>query len=117
MILDRHDINTTLQELETTNHTVNGWSMQGLKELANRYGLRAEGRRLDLRELSRRQLPAILFVEGHHFVVVDSRDSAGFFTLLDPAIGRMKIQGKSLAKIWKGETLVFGDSCNTKEIF
>ena len=110
MILDVHGKKVALRELEKgSNARDSGWSMQSLKELADQYGLRAEGWRLNLEALGRSRFPAILFVENRHFVVVDSMDTAGFFFVRDPAIGRMKIQRRALNKIWTGETLVFGE--------
>jgi ABC-type bacteriocin/lantibiotic exporter with double-glycine peptidase domain len=115
MVMDRYARTVTLQELEATYHVQGGWSMQELKELAERYGFRSEGRRLDAEKLSRSQFPVLLFVEDGHFVVADGVDSAGFFSLRDPAIGRVKMHGKALIRIWKGETLVFKDSGTVKE--
>ena len=110
MILDVYGKRVALRELEKGSNALDsGWSMQSLKELAEQYGLRAEGWRLNLEALGRSRFPAILFVENRHFVVVDSMDTAGFFFVRDPAIGRMKIQRRALSKIWTGETLVFGE--------
>ena len=109
MILDAHGEKVPLQELEKNGKVSDGgWSMQSLKELAGQYGLRAEGWRLDLAALCRSPFPVILFVENQHFVVVDGVDTAGFFCVRDPAIGRIKICQRALSRIWKGETLVFG---------
>ncbi|MCX6145354.1 MAG: cysteine peptidase family C39 domain-containing protein [Ignavibacteriales bacterium] len=111
MILDAHGKKVQLGELEKRSDTsYGGWSMQSLKGLAEQSGLRAEGWRLDLDALCRSRFPVILFVENRHFVVADSVDSAGFFVVRDPAIGRMKIHRRALGKIWTGETLVFGEN-------
>jgi ABC-type bacteriocin/lantibiotic exporter with double-glycine peptidase domain len=111
MILEAYGENVPLHELEGDNNASDrGWSMQSLKELAGRYGLQADGWRLDLEALCRSPFPAILFVENRHFVVVDGVDTAGFFYVRDPAIGRMKIHRRALTWIWKGETLVFGEN-------
>jgi ABC-type bacteriocin/lantibiotic exporter with double-glycine peptidase domain len=109
MILDVHGKNVQLAELERGGDTIHaGWSMQSLRELAERYGLKAEGWRLDLEALCRCRFPVILFVENRHFVVADGGDTSGFFYIRDPAIGRMKIHRRALGRIWTGETLVFG---------
>ena len=111
MVLDVHGKRVTLQDLEKGGKASgDGWSMRSLKELAEQHGLRAEGWRLDLEALCRSRFPVILFVEGPHFVVADGIDSIGFFSLRDPAIGRMKIHRRALGRIWKGETLVFGEN-------
>jgi ABC-type bacteriocin/lantibiotic exporter with double-glycine peptidase domain len=111
MILDVRGKMVPLRELEKDGNTSDGgWSMQSLKELAGRYGLRAEGWRLNMEALCRSRFPAILFVENQHFVVADSVDTCAFFFVRDPAIGRMKIHRRALSRIWTGETLVFGES-------
>ena len=111
MILDVHGKGVPLRELEKGgNASDSGWSMQSLKELAEQYGLRAEGWRLNLEVLGRSQFPVILFVENRHFVVVDSMDTAGFIFVRDPAIGWMKIHRRAPSKIWLGETLVFEEN-------
>ena len=117
MILDAYGRKTSLHELEVDCNSQNGWSMQALKEPAEELGLRAEGWRLDVDALSRSRFPVILFVENNHFVVADSVDNGGFFFLRDPAIGRMKIHSRALVKIWKGETLVFGEGEIAKRQF
>jgi len=111
MILDVYGKRVPLRELEKDNKTSNGgWSMQSLKELAEQYGLRAEGWRLNMEALCRSRFPAILFVENRHFVVADRVDTCGFFFVRDPAIGRMKIHRSALGRIWTGEALVFGEN-------
>jgi ABC-type bacteriocin/lantibiotic exporter with double-glycine peptidase domain len=117
MILDAHGKTVQLSELEKGGDTIRGgWSMQSLKELAEQYGLRAEGWKLDVEALCRSQFPVILFVENRHFVVADSVETDGFFLVRDPAIGRMKIHRRALSRIWTGETLVFGITQSLCEI-
>jgi ABC-type bacteriocin/lantibiotic exporter with double-glycine peptidase domain len=116
MILDAHGKKVQLCELEKGGDTtIGGWSMQSLKNLAERHGLQAEGWRLTLDALCRCRFPVILFVESRHFVVADSRDTAGFFYVRDPAIGRMKIHRRALGRIWAGEALVFGENRSPRE--
>lgn len=111
MILDAHGKKVPLRDLEKGDLvSAGGWSMQSLKEIAGRYGLRAEGWKLSWETLCKSQMPAILFVENRHFVVVDSVDTAGFLSVRDPAIGRMKIHRRALGKIWTGEALLFGEN-------
>ena len=116
MILDVHGKNVPLCELEKGNKTPErGWSMQSLKDLAEQYGLRAEGWRLDLEALCRSRFPVILFVENRHFVVVDGVDTRGFAIVRDPAIGRVKMHRRALSRIWAGEALVFGENRSSRE--
>jgi hypothetical protein len=116
MILDDFGKCVALKALETdTNQSGVGWSMGALKTLAEQQGLKSKGWRFDLSALSKCRFPAILFVENRHFVVADSVNASGFFFLRDPAIGRIKIPSRALIRIWKGETLVFGDDAIHKE--
>jgi ABC-type bacteriocin/lantibiotic exporter with double-glycine peptidase domain len=110
MILDVYGKKVPLRELEKGGAGRGGWSMQALKELAEQHGLRAEGWKLNWEALCKSEFPVILFVENKHFVVVDGVDTAGFFSVRDPAIGRMTIYRRALSKIWTGETLVFGEN-------
>lgn len=116
MVLDVYNREIALRDLEKGDGNPRaGWSMQALKEGAEQYGLTATGWRFDLEALSKSRFPMILFIEKKHFAVVDSMDTNGFFFLRDPAIGRMKIGGSALRKIWNGETLVFRESGSPKE--
>lgn len=109
MILEAYGNRVSLQELENGEESPRGgWSMRSLKELAEQRGVHAEGWRLNPDNLSTGRFPMILFIEDRHFVVVDSVDAAGFVFVRDPAIGRMKLHRRALAKTWKGEALVFG---------
>jgi len=111
MVLDVYGKEVLLRDLEKDGRVADrGWSMESLAELAEQHGLHAEGWRLDLEALCRSRFPLILFVENRHFVVADGVDTAGFFFVRDPAIGRMKIHRRALSRIWKGEALVFGES-------
>jgi len=83
-----------------------GASMLDLKEMAADAGLNAEGWKLRFEDLSRIQLPAILFVRGHHFVVADSVDGCGFLFVRDPSAGRLKIPQSKAGDIWEGEALI-----------
>ena len=109
MVLNRYGLKTSLRELERrSNLTAHGSNMLALKETAESFGLRAEGLRLQPKDLPHTPLPAVLFVGGRHFVVLDSLDREGSLYVRDPAMGRMKILNQKLSDIWKGETLVFG---------
>jgi len=110
MILDECGKTVSLAELEEGRRSSDsGWSMQSLKELAELHGLSAEGWRLNVESLRKKRFPVILFLENNHFIVADGVDTVGFLYVRDPAIGRMKIHRHALTRIWKGETLVFGE--------
>jgi ABC-type bacteriocin/lantibiotic exporter with double-glycine peptidase domain len=107
MVLDHYGMKPSQRELEQRARLeFRGTSLLTLKELAKAAGLEAEGWRLSFEDLPGIQFPAILFVENHHFIVVDSVDGRGFLFVRDPAVGRLKIPRKRAIDIWKGETLV-----------
>ena len=113
MVLERHGKVISLRELEkSVSAREGGWSMKALTEIAEQQGIRATGWMLSVEDLRGRPLPAILFVENRHFVVVDSVDGGGFCFVRDPALGRLKLHRKALNKIWTGKALVFRENEN-----
>jgi ABC-type bacteriocin/lantibiotic exporter with double-glycine peptidase domain len=83
--------------------------MLTIKDVALQFGVCAQGWKLDLLGLAKSRFPLILFIEERHFVVADSVDQNGYVFLRDPAVGRMKMRTLTLVKIWKGETMTFGE--------
>jgi ABC-type bacteriocin/lantibiotic exporter with double-glycine peptidase domain len=107
MVYDAYGIEVSESEIEhSVEMTPRGTTMLALNDQAERSGLSASGWRLTMEELRRSKFPAILFVRGDHFIVADSVREENVY-LRDPAIGRLKISEKSLARIWRGEALVF----------
>ncbi len=51
-------------------------------------------------------LPAILFVDEQHYVVLDSIGNDRQYFLRDPALGRISVDKKSLEEVWSGVVLV-----------
>ncbi len=108
MVLDQQNKGLRLQEIaRAVESREAGSSMLALKKAAKSFGARVEGWRLSLTDLRTADCPLILFVQGRHFVVLDSLDRSGSLYLRDPAIGRMKMPHARLAEIWSGESLVF----------
>jgi len=107
MVLDHFGIKSSRQEMEQKAELHHGGtSLMALKELAKKVGVEADGWRLSFQELAGIELPAILFVEKHHFIVVDSVNGSGILFVRDPAVGRLAIPRRRALEIWKGETLV-----------
>ena len=107
MVLDHYGIRASQKELERRARLgFRGASLGTMKELAISAGLDAEGWKLSFDDLLSIQFPAIIFIENHHFVVVDSVDEKGFLFLRDPAVGRLRIPRRRAIDIWNGETLV-----------
>lgn len=84
----------------------NGSNALNIVKAARRYGLVAKGRRTDIEGLFRLPLPAILFWNFNHFVVLEgfSRD---FVYLNDPATGPRRITYDELDASYTGIALTF----------
>jgi hypothetical protein len=90
-----------------------GASMADLKLAAERYGLAAEGWLYSPADIRSIPLPAIAFVHGNHFVVLETVETGGSVVVLDPARGRLRVSGSHFRWIWNGETLVFRHTAST----
>jgi ABC-type bacteriocin/lantibiotic exporter with double-glycine peptidase domain len=107
MILDYYHIPSSLEEIEQgVKLSHKGSSMLALKEMAELKGLKAEGWNLTLEDFLKSSFPAVLFVNGNHFIVADSVLSDTLY-LRDPSLGKIGLRVSNLPHIWKGETLVF----------
>jgi ABC-type bacteriocin/lantibiotic exporter with double-glycine peptidase domain len=84
-----------------------GTTMLSLKQLAETRGLLCEGWRLAPDDLRHIPFPAILLVQGNHYVVLDSFTPRGDFVVRDPARGKLQISRQGLESIWGGEILLF----------
>ncbi len=108
MVLDHHGLFVSLLQIEQKlKRSRDGVSLLALKESAESLGLSANGWKLGFEDLRIAGLPAIVYVEDSHFLVVDSIDEEGYVFVRDPAAGKMKIPRKRLLEKWNGETLVF----------
>jgi hypothetical protein len=95
-----------------------GTSLHEVKRVAERIGLRSVGVRLDWDELQRQSTPAILFVSGDHFVVVDPKDTrAGDhgleLRLYDPPGLARYVSRPELDGIWNGAALLVGKAAGS----
>lgn len=107
MILDGHGVRIPLDELESIIPvSEDGASMLALKNAAVQFGLETDGWRLVFDDLRTGPLPAVVFVDRSHFVVIDSIRHHTVF-LRDPGIGRMAVPEARFKERWKGETLLF----------
>jgi ABC-type bacteriocin/lantibiotic exporter with double-glycine peptidase domain len=108
MILDHYGVNVQLIELERKGgRGKKGMDMLSLANLAKLFGLRAKGWKLNIDRVRESCMPAILFVENTHFVVLDSVRSQTDFFIRDPAKGKMRLSKAKLGRIWRGEALLF----------
>jgi len=74
---------------------------------ARELGLEADGFRMDVDGLRSVPKPAILFVNGGHFVVLEGHRRGGAVQVNDPAGGRMRYTAEEFAAIYSGIVLTF----------
>ncbi len=99
--------------------SVEGVSMQVLKQAARSLGLRAEAGRLTVSRLASVPLPVILHWNQNHFVVLYKVDRDGTrFHIADPGKGRRKVDVAELERCWltdgKGIAMAFLDDPSLK---
>ncbi len=97
MVLNHHGVMTDLATVRSR-HSVSmtGLTLNDLADMAREEGLGCRGLRLELEDLQRLRLPAILHWDMSHFVVLVKADER-HITIHDPAIGerRMKLSEAS----------------------
>jgi len=72
-----------------------------LTRAARQYGLEARAFKREPDALRRSHLPAVIFWEFNHFLVVDGYDEGGFY-LNDPAIGRRRVTNAEMDESFTG---------------
>lgn len=107
MVLAHHGRWESLEQLRM----LCGVSRDGSKAVnilkaARSLGLDAKGMRLEPADLAHIPLPAILFVDMNHFVVLEGRRGDGF-QLNDPAVGRRRVGREEFDAMFSGIALVF----------
>lgn len=115
MVLAYHGRWVPLEELRV----LCGVSRDGSKAVnilkaARSLGLHAKGMRLEPSSLGSIQLPAILFVDMNHFVVLEGCEP-GWVYLNDPAVGRRKVSAADFDGMFSGIALVFEKSESFQE--
>jgi len=107
MILAFHGHHAPLPEVrQACGISRDGASALAIIAAARSYGLEAQGLRLELEQLSRLPLPALLHWNFDHFVVLERMGRAGA-TLVDPAHGRRRVDLHELGRSFTGAALVF----------
>jgi NHLM bacteriocin system ABC transporter peptidase/ATP-binding protein len=107
MVLAAHGRWVPLDELRSVcGVSRNGSRVSHIVRAARAYGLNAEGRRVGTSQVANVALPAILFVNQSHFVVLEGFDRRKVY-LNDPAQGRRILSFDELAKIYSGVVLEF----------
>jgi len=83
-----------------------GSSMLRLKQVAEKWGLSADGWRIAPDDLDRIPLPAIALLNRNHYVVVESLAGAGQLIYVDPALGRVIMSRRLFLLKSRGEMLL-----------
>lgn len=101
-----YGMETSLEEIKSNVETTEkGTSMLQLRQMAEIKGLKAQGWKYSWEDFQNTTLPAIVFVRGNHYVVVESIHDDESLVVVDPAIGRLRVSVRSFRRIWSGETL------------
>lgn len=108
MLLLAQGVTVPVEELEQRMRPgARGVSLATMVTTARVYGVRLESWRLKFDALDTLTTPAILWIDGDHFVVFDSLTSAGAY-LQDPAAGRVLVPRGRLHERWDGTAAVLG---------
>ncbi|AWK88783.1 NHLP family bacteriocin export ABC transporter peptidase/permease/ATPase subunit [Azospirillum thermophilum] len=107
MVLAAHGRWVPLDELRVACGVSRDGSKAGnIVRAARRYGMEAKGFRLDPAELKSLPMPAILFVNLNHFLVLEGFRK-GRVHLNDPAAGRRVLTEEEFDRIYSGIALTF----------
>ncbi|MGC5328582.1 peptidase domain-containing ABC transporter [Brevibacillus sp. SYSU BS000544] len=81
-----------------------GVNLLTLKKIAHAFGLQASGKKVSIEQLESLKVPAILYWDNNHFVVLEKVQN-GSYTILDPAIGRRKVARAEMIEKFSGVVL------------
>ncbi len=114
MILRYHGYYVNLPELrQHTDDARQGITLLTLKKLATHYHLEASGQRTSLESLSHMTLPAILFWDRKHYVVLEQMN-AHEAIIVDPETGRSKWLLADLQHHYSGVAMSFTPTAEFK---
>ena len=105
MIADYLGYRVTIAELRRTQSiSLRGASINDLVAAADSIGLRARAVKVDISELNRVRLPAVIHWRMNHFVVLERQHLDGA-RIVDPAVGRRRISREELSESFTGVAL------------
>jgi ABC-type bacteriocin/lantibiotic exporter with double-glycine peptidase domain len=108
MILAGRGIERRLSDLASDLRlTPRGTSMLSLRLESTKLGVPAKSWTVQPKDLSKVPLPAIAFINKHHFVVIRKFITPKVLEVDDPALGRLHWPLGAFQRVWSGETLVF----------
>ena len=107
MVFDHHQIVRPLADWTAElMDKPEGTSMLRLKEVAEEWGLRAEGWRVSRQDIRMIPLPSIALMNRRHYVVIESMRDTGDLILADPSFGRVKMSMSLFLSKTRGEMLL-----------
>lgn len=116
VVLSAHGRHVPLHELrEVCGVGRDGVTAAAIVRAAGEYGLQGAGRRVrlqteagvDVRPLGQLPLPAVAFVHGNHFVVLEGVTRRGRVAVNDPADGRSTLDPEEFARAFSGIVVTF----------
>lgn len=107
MVLASYGCYVPLEKMRVeTGVSRDGCNMKGIKRAAERYGMEAHGRRCELNQLKRVDVPCIIHWNFCHFVVFEGfRGKYAYIN--DPAVGRRKLTMQELDEGFTGVVMTF----------
>lgn len=114
MIVGYYKSHVSLYELrERMGNGRDGTTLFHLKKLGEQLGFESKAYKRTSSELKELSLPAILFWEGNHFVVLEKITSK-YFVIVDPGSGRRKINESDFSQRYSGYVLTLSPGKNFK---
>jgi ATP-binding cassette subfamily B protein len=92
-----------------------GTSLRGLIVAADSIGLQSRPVQINLKDLAKQQLPAIVHWKGNHYVTV-YRISSLRVEIVDPAIGRRSLSHGEFLEGWAGYTLLLQPTATFEKV-
>lgn len=116
IILGHHKCIVPLEQLrEECGISRDGSKALNILKAARRRGMEAKGYKYDLKDLAKAELPAILFWNFNHFVVLEGYGRGGkVFYINDPGSGRRTVTFEEFNESYTGVTLCFTPGPNFK---
>lgn len=114
-VLNRMGASFELSELRHRfPQSIKGLTVLGLSRIASELGLSARAIRLEMDELSNLELPCVLHWNMNHFVVLEKVGRRSC-SIMDPAVGRVRLNRAELEKSFTGVAVEFQKNSEFKQ--